>query len=108
MINHDEKYYDFAVRSKLELILSERLRSKKESITNEDNCFQNDPQKILKLKPHINQYNRKDIKFPSDKEDWRRFDQNNKEIALNILFAPHNEKEIESAYTSKYNYKRKK
>ena len=99
---------------------SEWLRSKKESITNEDNCFQNalndsldyqkikkDPQKTSKLKPYINQYNWKGIKFPSDKEDWKRFQQNNKEIALNI-FVPHNKKEIEPAYTSKYNYKHKK
>ena len=122
MINDDdnEKYY-FAVKSKLELCSSEWLRSKKESITNEDNCFQNalndaldyqrikkDPQKISKLKPYINQYNWKDIKFPSDKEDWKKFEQNNKEIALNILFVPDNNKEIEPTYTSKYNYKRKK
>ena len=40
MINDDDYYY-FAVKSKLELYLSEWLRSKKESITNEDNCFQN-------------------------------------------------------------------
>ena len=50
----DEKYYCFAVKSKLELYSSEWLRSKKESITNEDNCFQNalndslDYQKIKK------------------------------------------------------------
>ena len=36
----DEKYY-FAVKRKLELYSSERLRSKKESIANKDNCFQN-------------------------------------------------------------------
>ena len=42
MINDDtdEKCY-FGVKSKLELYSSEWLRSKKESITNEDNCFQN-------------------------------------------------------------------
>ena len=40
MIN-DEKYYYFALKSKLELYSSERLSSKNESITNEDNCFQN-------------------------------------------------------------------
>ena len=70
MINGDEKYYYFAVKSKLELYSSEWLRSKKESVTNEDNCFQNalkdlldyqrikkHPQKISKLKPCINQYN---------------------------------------------------
>ena len=121
LINDDEKYYYFAVKSKLELCSSEWLRSKKESITNEDNCFQNalndsldyqrikkDPQRISKLKPYINQYNWKDIKFPSDKEDWKKFEQNNKEIALNVLFVPHNKKEIELAYTSKYNYKSKK
>ena len=83
MINDDddEKYYYFAVKSKLELYSSEWLRRKKESITNEDNCFQdalNDslyyqkikksPQKISKFIPYINQYNWKGIKFPSDKE----------------------------------------
>ena len=43
MINDDvdEKYYYFAVKSKLELYSSEWLRNKKKSITNEDNCFQN-------------------------------------------------------------------
>ena len=43
MINDDdnEKFYYFAVKSKLELYSSEWLRNKKESITNGDNCFQN-------------------------------------------------------------------
>ena len=73
MINDDkrsdgvEKHYYFAVKSKLELYWSEWLRSKKESITKEDNCFENalndsldyqkikkEPQKISKLKPYIN------------------------------------------------------
>ena len=36
MINDDEKYYYFAVKSKLELYSSEWLKSKKESITNDD------------------------------------------------------------------------
>ena len=63
---------------------------------------------MSKLKPYINQYNWKGITFPSDKEDWNKFEQNNKEIALNILFVPHNKKEIRPAYISKYNHKRKK
>ena len=118
--NDNEKFYYFVVKSKLELCSSEWLRSKKESITNKDNCFQNasndlldyqrikkDPQRISKLKPYINQYNWKDIKFPSDKEDWKKFEQNNEEIALNVLFVPRNKKERELAYTTKYNYKRK-
>ena len=42
MINDDdEKYYYFAVKINLELHSSEWLRSRKESITSEDNCFQN-------------------------------------------------------------------
>ena len=36
----DEKYYYFAVKSKLELYSPEWLRIKKESTSNEDNCFQ--------------------------------------------------------------------
>ena len=66
------------------------------------------PQRISKLKPYINQYNWEDIKFSSDKEDYKKFEQNNNEIAINLLFVPHNKKEIELAYISKYNYKCKK
>ena len=100
MINDDdddEKYYYFAVKNKLELYSSEWLRSKKESITSEDNCFQNvlndslnyqtikaNPERISKLKKYINQYNWKDTKFPSDKENWKKFEQNDKDIALNV------------------------
>ena len=66
--NDNEKFYYFVVKSKLELCSSEWLRSKEESITNEDNYFENalndsldyqkikkDPQRISKLKPYINQ-----------------------------------------------------
>ena len=79
-----KKYYYFAVKSKLELYSYEWLRSKKESIISKDNCFQNalndsldyqtiktHPERISKRKPYINLYNWKDIKFPSDKEDWK-------------------------------------
>ena len=66
-----------------------------------------DLQKISKLKPYINQYNWKDINFPSHKEDWKKFEQNNKEITLNILFVLHNKKEICHAYISPYNHKDK-
>ena len=78
MVNDDEKYYHFAVKSKLELHSSEWLRSKTESITNGDNCFQNasndaldyqrikkDPQEISKIKPYIHQYNWEGIEFPA-------------------------------------------
>ena len=39
--------------------------------------------------------------------DQKKFEQNNKTIALNILFAPRNTKTIRIAYKSKYNHKRK-
>ena len=105
---------------KLELYSSEWLRRKKEAIINADNCFQNalndaldyqkikkDPQEISQIKPNISQNNWKDIKFPSNKVDWKKFEQNNKTIDLNILFVPHNKKEISYAYISKYNHMRK-
>ena len=41
-------------------------------------------------------------------EDWKKFERNNKTIALNILFIPHNTEIIRVAYRSEYNHKRKK
>ena len=61
------------------------------------------PERISKLKPFINNYNWKDIEFPSYSKDWRKFEQNNKTIALNILYVPYNTKRIRQAYTSKHN-----
>ena len=52
-------------------------------------------------------YNWKGIEFPARIKDWKRFERNNKTIALNILFVPHNEKTINLAYKSKYNCERK-
>ena len=63
-------------------------------------------EKISKLKPFIDNYNWKDIEFPSYSKDWKKFEQNNKTIALNIFFVPYNTKQIRPAHISKYNYKR--
>ena len=46
------------------------------------------------------------IEFPSHSKDWKKFEQNNKTIALNILFVPYNTKQIRPAYISKYNHER--
>ena len=46
------------------------------------------PERISKLKPFFNNYNWKEIEFPSHSKNWRKFEYNNKTIALNILFAP--------------------
>ena len=59
------------------------------------------------MKQYISQYYWKDIEVPSHKKDWKKFEQNNNTIALNILYAPHNAKEISVAYISKYNNNRK-
>ena len=47
-----------------------------------------------------------DTEFPSYSKNWKKFEQSNKTITLNILFVPYNTKEIRQAYTSKYNSKR--
>ena len=87
--------------------------------TKNNNCFQyaitaalnyqnigNHSERISKLKPFNDNYNWKDIEFPSHSKDWRKFEQNNKAIALDILYVPHNTKEIRQAYIPKHNDKR--
>ena len=64
------------------------------------------PQRIIKIKPFINIYNWNDISFPSHSSDWKKVEQNNKTIALNIFFVPYNTKQIRHVYMSKYHYKR--
>ena len=94
------------------------LKNKKSTINPKNNdykCFQyavtlalnfdkinGHPQRISKIKPFIKQYNWKDIDFPSTSKDWKKFELNN-EIALNILYVPHNTKKIHAAYKSKHN-----
>ena len=57
---------------------------------------------------YIDKYNWKGIEFPPGSKDWKKFEQNNKKIALNILFIPHNTEKIRVAYRSDYNRKHKK
>ena len=99
------------------------LKNKKSTINpknNDGKCFQyaatlslnlnsidNHPEKISKIKPFINKYNWKDIVFPAMSKDWKKFKSNN-EIALNILYVPHNTKKINIAYKSKHNLTREK
>ena len=61
------------------------------------------PQKISKIKPFIDNYNWNDINLPTAKKDWNKFELNNKDVALNILYVSFNTKKIEIAYKSKYN-----
>ena len=96
----------------------EWLKSKKATISpkNDDNkCFQyaitvalnyqiikKDSPIITKIKPFTDQYNWKEINFPSNKKDWKKFVLNNKSIALNILFILHNTEKIRHAHKSKH------
>ena len=95
------------------------LKDKKCTINqknNDDKCFQyaatlalnfnyidKHHQRISKIKPFINNYNWNDINFPAAKKDWNKFEVNNKNVALNVLYVPFNTKKIEIAYKSKYN-----
>ena len=60
----------------------------------------------LMLCPFFDQYNWKKIEFSSHPKDWKKFEQNNKTIPINILFLKYNTKQIEPAYKSKFNNKR--
>ena len=66
------------------------------------------PQRISKIRPFIDQYNWKDIDFPATSKDWKKFEQNNELIALNILYVPHNTKKIHIAYKSRHNLTQEK
>ena len=87
------------------------LKNKKTTINpqnkKDDRCFQyaltvalsyqnikNNPQRVSKIKPFNDQYNWKEIDFPSHSTDWKKFESNNKSIALNILYVPHNTEKI--------------
>ena len=98
------------------------LKNKKtiiNSINNDEKCFrcavtvtlkyqniEKDPQRISKVKPFIDQYNWKEMSFPSHQKNWKEFELNNKSIAFSILFVPYNTEEVKYAYKSKYSLKR--
>ena len=88
--NNDDKCVQYAVTLALNL-----------------NKIHNRPERISKIKPFIDQYTWKDIDFPAMGKDWKKFEYNN-EIALNILYVPHNTKKINIAYKSKHNLTREK
>ena len=63
-------------------------------------------QRISKSKPYINKYNWRGREFPAGPKEWQRFEQNNKTIALNILYIK--KKKISVVYRSNHNNKREK
>ena len=48
------------------------------------------PERLSNSKPFSDQYDWKEINFPPNKKGWNEFQKNNKKIALNILYVPHN------------------
>ena len=48
------------------------------------------PQRITNIEPFIDLYNWKEIDFPSQSKNWKKLELNNKSMALNILYVPHN------------------
>ena len=131
MINDEANNYNyFTIKNMSQLNSLGWLQGKEEEIINNNNNndnnninkdFQNalndslnyqtvekDPQRIPKLKPCISKYNWERINFPAGSKEWRKFEQNNDTIALNILYAEKNTKKINIVYKSKYNNKRKK
>ena len=96
------------------------IKNKKATVnpkSKDNNCFRDaiiaalekikhNPERISGLKPFFDQYNWKDTEFPLHSKDWKKFKQNNKTIALIILFVKYNTKQIRQAYISKYNHER--
>ena len=87
--------------------------------TKDNRCFQyaiiaalhhqeigKDSQRITKLKPHIKNYNWKDINFPTGPNDSAKFERINNNNALNILSASPTKKKINVTYNSDHNRKR--
>ena len=66
----------------------------------------NNPERISKINLFIEQYDWKEIDFPSHKKDWEKFELNNKSIALNVLYVPYKTEKITHAYKSKSNSSR--
>ena len=58
------------------------------------------------VKEYISKYNWEGIEFPAGPKDWEKFEQN-KKIALNIIFVLYNTEKIRVPYKLKYNHKRK-
>ena len=82
---------------------SDWIKSKKTTINpinkKDKKCFQyattvtlnheeikKDPQRITKIRFFINKYNWVTISFPSEKDDWKKFEKNNVTIVLNVLY----------------------
>ena len=80
------------------------------SVTIALNCqnIKNNSERISKIKPFINNLDWDNNNFPPQEQDYKTFKMNNKSIALNILFIPHNTEKISQVYKSGFNKTRQK
>ena len=44
-------------------------------------------ERTTKIRPFINKYKWEGMNFPLEKDDWKKFENNNVRIALNVLYA---------------------
>ena len=63
------------------------------------------PHRIKNLVPYISNYNWKDIKFPTEQKDWKTFERNNKDIALNMFSTHPTDKKLTLIRKSDYSHK---
>ena len=61
---------------------------------------------MTKIKPFINKYKWEVINFPSENDDWKKYEKNSLAIALNVLYAK--KEKISPAYISKHNSNRER
>ena len=121
MINDEaNNNHYFAVKNLLELNSSGWLQGKNDVIKNNNNfqnalndalnyhTIENNPQRISKLKPYIDNYNWEGTKVPAESKEWQKFEQNNDTIALDVLYVEQYTNKITPAYKSKYNNTSKK
>ena len=101
---------------------SDQIKNKKCTMNpqnKDNNCFQYSviaslyheqikcyPERISKIKPFINNLNWENINFPPHKQDYQKFEMNNKSTALNILQVQDQGK-ISHLYQYKHNKTRK-
>ena len=89
-------------------------------LNNDNKCFQysiiislshkeikNNPERISKFRPFLNNLNWKNINFPPEEQYYKTLEMNNKSIALNVLHAHSNEK-ISHFYKSEFKKTREK
>ena len=68
--------------------------------------IKNHPERISNIKTFINPNDWKGIDILPHSKDWKKLEQNNMTIGLNILYVPYNTEQIELACKSKYNFER--